>query len=237
MRETSQLSSATRTARANPAPPDSISLPPADEADDELPRRERKRREVRDRLYRTAVSLFTEQGFEATTMDAIAERADVARATVFNYFAQKVAFLEEWGIRRRAYIARTMAVSDLGDRTVAEQLSHYFQELAALNEASRTQTAVLMDASWRFGGLLRDPSPGGLIAEIVEHGVGRGEVRPDADTALAGQILTTAYFSSVLRWIDAEPPPFSLTQELDKTLDIVLRGLITDASAEPRMSR
>jgi AcrR family transcriptional regulator len=223
---------ARRRARPTVPPPDSVSLPPADEPDDGLPRRERKRREVRDRLYRAAVSLFTEQGFEATTMDAIAERADVARATVFNYFSQKVAFLEEWGLRRRAHVARAMAANDLADHPVTEQLRCYFQELATLNLASRPQTAILMDASWRFGGLLRDPGPGRLLSQIVEAGVRQGEVRPDVDPALAGQILSTAYFSTVLRWIESEPPPFSLTEQLDKMLDIVLRGLLVHEPAK-----
>jgi len=215
-----------RQTRVAGAVPDSASLPPAEPAPDELPRRERKRREARDRLYQTAVSLFTEHGFEATTMDAIAERADVARATVFNYFSQKVAFLEEWGVRRRAYVARAMAAAELEDQPVTQQLRRYFQEMAALNLASRPQTAALMDASWRFGGLLRDPAPDLLLSQIVQTGQRRGELRTEIDPAQAGQILSTAYFSTVLRWIDAEPPPFPLIEQLDKMLDIILRGLL-----------
>jgi AcrR family transcriptional regulator len=34
-----------------------------------------------------ALELFVERGYDNTTMDEIAERADVARAAVFNYFA------------------------------------------------------------------------------------------------------------------------------------------------------
>ena len=37
--------------------------------------------EVRERLYTTAVALLAERGFTETTMDDIAERADVARAS------------------------------------------------------------------------------------------------------------------------------------------------------------
>ncbi|MGH1554128.1 TetR/AcrR family transcriptional regulator [Streptomyces sp. L7] len=66
-----------------------------------LGRRERKRRQVRDQLYAAALDLFVSQGYETTTMEQIAETADVARATVFNHFSQKVGFLEEWGARRR----------------------------------------------------------------------------------------------------------------------------------------
>ncbi|WP_416978985.1 helix-turn-helix domain-containing protein [Streptomyces sp. T028] len=38
-----------------------------------------------------------EQGYEATTMEHIADRADLSRATVFNHFAQKAGIIEEWG--------------------------------------------------------------------------------------------------------------------------------------------
>jgi AcrR family transcriptional regulator len=206
---------------------DATALPPASDPDGSLPRRERKRQEVRDRLYAAAISLFTENGFETTSMDAIAERADVARATVFNYYGQKVAFLEEWGVRRRAHVARRMAASQLGDEPVASQLRSYLQELAALNLASRAQTAVLMDAAWRFGGLLRDPAPDSPLSRILESGMRRGEIRTDAQPAQTGQLLWIGYLSTVLRWIEADPS-FSLTEQLESMLDIVLRGVLSD---------
>jgi AcrR family transcriptional regulator len=58
-------------------------------------RRARRRAEGRPRVFQAAVELFVERGFDATTMDDIADRADVARATVFNYFQRKTAFLDE----------------------------------------------------------------------------------------------------------------------------------------------
>jgi AcrR family transcriptional regulator len=58
-----------------------------------LGRRERKKIETHRRIYRAAMDLFTEKGFHATTVDEIAERADVAKGTVFNYFPLKTSFL------------------------------------------------------------------------------------------------------------------------------------------------
>lgn len=40
------------------------------------------------------MALFVEKGFDSTTMEDIAELADVARATVFNHFPRKSAFLD-----------------------------------------------------------------------------------------------------------------------------------------------
>ncbi len=58
--------------------------------------RERKRRETRRRLAETGLKLFLERGYEATTLDAIAEAAGVSRRTVFHYFDHKEAILHAW---------------------------------------------------------------------------------------------------------------------------------------------
>jgi AcrR family transcriptional regulator len=56
-------------------------------------RRERRWREVHDRVYDAALELFLAQGFVATSYDEIAERADVARKTAFNHFPRKIDFI------------------------------------------------------------------------------------------------------------------------------------------------
>ncbi|MES2262588.1 MAG: TetR/AcrR family transcriptional regulator [Pseudomonadota bacterium] len=60
-------------------------------------RRERKRRETHDRIAKAAIELFQALGYEETTMDAIAEAADVSRRSLFHYFASKedVAFASQ----------------------------------------------------------------------------------------------------------------------------------------------
>ena len=57
-------------------------------------RRERKKEETKRRIFETAVQLFNERGFDATTIDEIAERADVAKGTFFNYFPRKESLLQ-----------------------------------------------------------------------------------------------------------------------------------------------
>src|SRR5262249_39712120 len=59
----------------------------------ETSRRERKKDETRERIARAAMALFAEKGFDATTVDEISVRADVAKGTFFNYFPRKEAVL------------------------------------------------------------------------------------------------------------------------------------------------
>lgn len=188
-------------------------------------RRERKRQYVRDQLYRSAIELFVAQGYETTTVDQIAERADVARATVFNYFSQKDGFLEEWGARRRARVIEELQHEHADERPVGERLRGYLQGLADINLASRSETKVLIAASMRFGRLMDDPTPEGELTRIVEEGKTRGEVRADVDPAEVGSIVAASYFTNVLRWSSQEPAPFDLKERLDRMLTVILTGI------------
>ena len=51
--------------------------------------RERKKRATRAAIHDAGMRLFAEQGFAGTTIDQIADAADVSRATVFTYFPSK----------------------------------------------------------------------------------------------------------------------------------------------------
>jgi AcrR family transcriptional regulator len=52
-------------------------------------RRERRRVETQDRIFRAALQLFAEHGFSATTVEDITDAADVGKGTFFNYFRNK----------------------------------------------------------------------------------------------------------------------------------------------------
>ncbi len=51
--------------------------------------RERKKAKTKAAIQRHAVRLFTEQGFAATTVEQVAEAAEVSPSTVFRYFPTK----------------------------------------------------------------------------------------------------------------------------------------------------
>ncbi|NUP21313.1 MAG: TetR family transcriptional regulator [Streptomyces sp.] len=51
--------------------------------------RERKKQRTREALLRTALELFTTQGYEHTTVDDIADAVEVSQRTFFRYFAGK----------------------------------------------------------------------------------------------------------------------------------------------------
>lgn len=63
--------------------------PPSDQARTVPGLRERKKARTKATIQREAVRLFREQGYTATTIEQIAEAAEVAPSTVFRYFSTK----------------------------------------------------------------------------------------------------------------------------------------------------
>lgn len=56
-------------------------------------RKKRKWEKHRKEILESAKNLFSEKGFENTTMDQIANRADVSKGTLYNYFVSKDALI------------------------------------------------------------------------------------------------------------------------------------------------
>src|SRR5579862_9724680 len=71
-------------------------------------RRERRRLETRERIYRAALELFAERGFMETTVEDITEAADVGKGTFFNYFPTKEHVLATYGAERLANVERAL---------------------------------------------------------------------------------------------------------------------------------
>jgi AcrR family transcriptional regulator len=77
----------------------------------EQSRRERKKEETKDRIFKAAFALFKRQGVEATTIDEICAKADVAKGTFFNYFPPKEAvfgYLADWFAQAEAESAQSL---------------------------------------------------------------------------------------------------------------------------------
>lgn len=77
--------------------------------------RDRKAKETRARIAKAALELFTRQGYAETTLDQIAETADVGRRTIFDHFPSKEAILFDHLIVRHE-----VAIKHLQDRPASE---------------------------------------------------------------------------------------------------------------------
>jgi TetR/AcrR family transcriptional regulator len=149
--------------------------------------------ELGEKLFEAAFSLFGEKGFERTTMEEIAARSGVARATLYYYFRGKddlFLFLLERGV---SMLGVMLGEATQSGATARERLEHALDRLIDLMAEFRD---VLLVAMQQFGRIasntgeehawIHDRATGTLRA-ILEDGVKDGSLRPcDAEsTALA----------------------------------------------------
>ncbi|MFD9890432.1 TetR/AcrR family transcriptional regulator [Amycolatopsis sp. NPDC059027] len=97
-------------------------------------RRERKKRQTRRLIAETAIRLFSEQGYEQTTVAQIATAADVATKTFFNHFPSKEAVLfPDTG--RNAAVAVEVIADRKPDEPVADLLARAYEAMLADHRA------------------------------------------------------------------------------------------------------
>ena len=187
-------------------------------------RREARRAQMRARLLTAALHLFGEQGYDGTTIDQIAERADVARQTVLNHYPHKRDFPRAWGQQRRDRLL-DLAESGGPEEPVRERLSRYYAALARINEDERELTRMLYVSLWHDDVLAHQRPVPDAILDAIQQGQHSGELAPDMDSSAAAEVLTAIYFDTLSRWLVEPDPPFDLQAALQRKLDLVLAGL------------
>ncbi|MEF3115615.1 MULTISPECIES: TetR/AcrR family transcriptional regulator [Streptomyces] len=174
-----------------------------------------RRQTTRRKLFEAAVTLIAEQGFSSTTVDEIAERAGVAKGTVYYNFASKNELFEELlrhgiellatslqeaadasadrgGTRVDALDAMIRAGLDFIARYPAlTQL--YVAELWRTNRAWQSTLMVVRErAITVVEGVLREAVAGGELSEDIDI--------PLTASALFGMVLVAA-----LDWQSYQP--------------------------------
>jgi AcrR family transcriptional regulator len=209
-----------------------VSIPDHSESPITVGRRERKKLETRTRIYESGIALFAAHGYDSTTMEQIADRADVSRATVFNYFSRKEDLVFEWFGRLRAEFAKALAEDDQHTGDSTSRLRHAFRVLADLYEDDPATGRAMVRAWQRAGGpLLADESDTPqLVANSVRAGQRAGDIPRGVDPDRAALILFDTYLGVLYRWVLDETDQLALGDQLTATLDMILPVITRTAS-------
>lgn len=190
-----------------------------------LDRRTLRRERRHAQVYEAAIELIVARGFDGTTMEEISQRADVARATVFNHFERKTAIIDEWAFRRREKARGAVEATDLSGCSVRQILEAYLTELARVSIESRTETVALMAAAVHATNVIGHPVLADEFASFFAQAKAEVQLPAKADPQLAGLLLATGYFAVLTAWTEGEPAPFDLRTRLLAMLSIILDGL------------
>ncbi|ONK15012.1 TetR/AcrR family transcriptional regulator [Streptomyces sp. MP131-18] len=191
-----------------------------------------RRGATRQRLYEAAVALIAEQGFSSTTVDQIAERAGVAKGTVYYNFGSKTELFEELlrhGVRplttslehaARAAFARGGGAADALDEVARAGLVF----IAAHPDLARLLVAELWRPNRAWHATLVELR--GQVAEVVEEvlvrGMKTGEFDGGLDVGLISGALIGTVVAGALDWQTFHPG--RPLDEVHASLSLLLRG-------------
>lgn len=171
-----------------------------------LGRRERRKLEVRARIYSVSRELFSKQGFEATTVDEIARVADVAPATFFNHFQSKHALLALMTGEVFEVIHSMTSEHLEGEGSSPEKLRAF---IASATEGISASRGIARDVLLEV--MRSDATPNGPhpylerlfepFVALVEQGQRTGEMRNDYDAAFLAQMAVGMLNSAITNWL------------------------------------
>ena len=195
-------------------------------------RQEWQRRYIQER----AMNVFAASGYHGTTMEMVAEAAEVSKGTLYNYFSDRahvVIFIEN-----RVFEPLGQKLDEIvgGELPAVEKLRALCTEV--IDSVYRERVLVLaMFHKEMLEGAVKEAKAAkrqravSHISQILEQGIQSGELRPVPVAAAAKVVLgaitglvdSMVYSGDFLPAEDVVPP----------MLDVLLRGLERPSASEP----
>ena len=158
--------------------------------------RERKKQRTRESIATSALELFGERGYQATTVADIAAAADVSERTVFTYFPTKedILFSDLADFRER--LSEALAERPSGASALDTLRDFVVENLSSIDESSRLRWEIVShDEHLLSHQRARHVELGDTIAAAVavELGEGADDFRLQLVTAAVAAAVTAVY--------------------------------------------
>jgi AcrR family transcriptional regulator len=168
--------------------------------------RQRHTERTRAAIVSAALELFAERGFQATTVDEIAERADVAPRTFFRYFPTKEAVLFADAVGQRERIMRDLAARPDHEHpflSLVGAVADMADEVAARSDqlTLRSQIAAENPAVWAYERKALEADMADSLAGFVAGRLGVSVAEDPRPRVWAALVMTTFRIAFHM-WLD-----------------------------------
>jgi AcrR family transcriptional regulator len=186
--------------------------------------RERKKQKTRDAIQRAAMRLFAEQGYEATTIEQIADAVEISPSTFFNYFPSKedVVFTDDYDQLFVSVFAGRPAEEPLGvaiRQTVTQALGEVLERdrdviltrarLVLSEPALRARVwEDLVQAQQQFASLIASRT---------------GRPADDFEVRITAMVVVAALAAASEEWVRSDGRP-DMMEMINRALDVVETG-------------
>jgi AcrR family transcriptional regulator len=208
-------------------------------------RRERSKQDKRLRIMAAARDVFSEKGYDNATTREIAERADVAIATLFVYAQDKRDLLFMLINETLDRIVEDSHESIPASASFVDKVMHLFnrQHEYFATEVNLSKAAMRESFYWTpfdGGDTAATPQPveaarfaerhrRGLryLQDLVAEEQQAGRLRRDLPPARIAWLIVSVYRAETLRWLHgSNPKPAAIRRELSDLMQVIVDGLV-----------
>ena len=171
----------------------------------------RDKEATKARILSAAAEIIGELGYEEAGVDAIAERAGVAKGTVFYYYESKAGLVAALMETRFAQMAEALERNTPREGTSQEAMLAIVTTLLEFIREHRQFARMLITELWRDESLWRASLSKlhervlTVIRAQLERGIERGEIRADIDARFTSVALFGLVATAALEWVAFEP--------------------------------
>lgn len=203
-------------------------------------RKEREKQQRREEIVLAAEKVFFSKGFDLTTMDDIAEEAELSKGTLYLYFKNKED-LHMAVARRSIHLLRTITLkAATGEGNALEKLGRMGRatiefsrkdpdRMKAIMTLEEMEPETLSVTTSDVQDLIYKESTVGTVIQVVEQGVNEKVIRSDIPVLLVAHTLWMTVLS-VVRFVTMKPAllealELSQDQILESHFEMVLNGI------------
>ncbi|MDT0459795.1 TetR/AcrR family transcriptional regulator [Streptomyces sp. DSM 41527] len=194
-----------------------------------------RRDATRRKLFEAAVTLIAEQGFSSTTVDEIAERAGVAKGTVYYNFASKNVLFEELLVHGIDMLTTSLqaAAEEVAGRGGSRIDALDAMIRAGLEFISRypALTQLYVAELWRTNRTWQSTLMGvreraiTVVEDVLREAVAGGELSEEIDISLTASALFGMVLVAALDWQSYQPD--RSIDEVHAALSRLLQGRVS----------
>ena len=175
-------------------------------------RRERRKQEVRGKIREAAIELFDQDGYSATNVEEICEKADVAYKTFFNHFPAKQDLLRAIAEDRLEYLLNMIEEIRGSEATTVNRIKAFFDEVALRSEEAgpmrRELLTEIIHAAHDSG---TQPKQARLLhsafGSLLKDGVKAGEIPTDHHIDALTEVVVGLFYSLMFSWANLDNFP------------------------------
>lgn len=194
---------------------------------------ERRKERTEKKIISAAIKLFDQNGIEETTMEEIAEKADVARGTLYNYFSSKEEIISKY-IEQSIKTGKAISFQELQEMPdTRTRMTYIFNQLVKgiqhKKDLFEKHLIYRMQNMLSFQQIESEKSSFSLLGyKLIELGQNDGEIRNDIPLYILEDLFEFSFVEAV-KPLYMEVDNFDSDKAIERSIDVFINGVKPDS--------